>query len=133
MGIPRMRIATDVLAEIKALDPDTRITLHYIRSIINQGKVPVRKAGTKKLVDLDKVLEYLARGDEDEKTPTGEIRRVELRKRLMSAPAPNARNAAYTASAAARVCWTTSGGGARSGSHTGWWRTLGVRGCRQDS
>ena len=74
MGIPRMRIATDVLAEIKALDPDTRITLHYIRSIINQGKVP----GTKKLVDLDKVLEYLARGDEDEKTPTGEIRRVEL-------------------------------------------------------
>ena len=65
------------LAEIKALDPDTRITLHYIRSIINQGKVPVRKAGTK-LVDLDKVLEYLARGDEDEKTPTGEIRRVEL-------------------------------------------------------
>ena len=45
MGIPRMRIATDVLAEIKALDPDTRITLHYIRSIINQGKVPVRKAG----------------------------------------------------------------------------------------
>lgn len=80
MGIPRMRIATDVLAEIKALDPDTRITLHYIRGIINQGKVPVRKAGTKKLVDLDKVLEYLARGDgdEDEKTPTGGIRRVEL-------------------------------------------------------
>ena len=37
MGIPRMRIAADVLAEIKALDPDTRITLHYIRSIINQG------------------------------------------------------------------------------------------------
>lgn len=41
MGIPRMRIATDVLAEIK-------------------------------------VLEYLARGDENGKTPTGEIRRVEL-------------------------------------------------------
>ena len=79
MGIPRMRIATDVLAEIKALDPDgIMLSLHYIRSIINQGKVPVRKAGTKKLVDLDKVLEYLARGDEDEKTPTGEIRRVEL-------------------------------------------------------
>ena len=77
--IPRMRIATDVLAEIKALDPDTRITLlHYIRSIINQGKVPVRKAGTKKLVDVDKVLEYLACGDDDEKAPTGEIRRVGL-------------------------------------------------------
>ena len=75
MGIPRMRIATDVLAEIKALDPDTRITLHYIRSIINQGKVPVRKAGTKK---LDKVLEYLAHGDENEESQTGEIRRVEL-------------------------------------------------------
>ena len=58
MGIPRMRIATDVLAEIKALDPDTRITLHYIRGIINQGKVPVRKAGTKKLVDLDKSGEW---------------------------------------------------------------------------
>lgn len=60
----------------RTLDPDTRITLHYIRSIINQGKVPVRKAGTKKLVDLDKVLEYLARGDEDEEVETGEIRRV---------------------------------------------------------
>ena len=78
MGIPRMRIATDVLAEIKALDPDTRITLHYIRSIINQGKVPVRKAGTKKLVDVDKVLEYLAHWDENEESQTGEIRRVEL-------------------------------------------------------
>lgn len=78
MGIPRMRIAADVLAEIKALDPDTRITLHYIRSIINQGKVPVRKAGTKKLVDVDKVLEYLAHGDENEESQTGEIRRVEL-------------------------------------------------------
>nr|DAJ03644.1 MAG TPA: hypothetical protein [Caudoviricetes sp.] len=51
----------------------------------------------------------------------------------MSAPAPNAKNAAYTSSAAARVCWTTSGGGARSGLHPGWWRTLGVGGCRQDN
>lgn len=78
MGIPRMRIATDVLAEIKALDPDTRITLHYIRSIINQGKVPVHKVGAKKLVDVDKVLEYLEHGSANDETPTGEIRRVEV-------------------------------------------------------
>ena len=76
--MPRMRTAGKVLDLIKEQDPGTEVTLHYIRSIINQGKVPVRKAGTKKLVDVDKVLEYLAHGDEGEEKQTGEIRRVEL-------------------------------------------------------
>lgn len=79
MAIPRMRMATGVLAEIKEQDPDTQITLHYIRGIIKSEKVPVVKVGCKKLVDVDKVLEYLERGDNAEQvTDAGGIRPVQL-------------------------------------------------------
>ena len=80
MAIPRMRMASGVLAEIKAMDPGTQVTLHYIRGIIKAEKVPVIKSGCKKLVDLDKVLEYLSNGDTspEEQKEIGQIRRVEL-------------------------------------------------------
>lgn len=77
--MPRMRIAQGVLDIIKADDPDTAVTLRYIRHLISTGKVPVTNVGTKKLVDADKVIEYIAAGEYTavELTP-GEIRKVKL-------------------------------------------------------
>lgn len=63
MGLPKMRTAAGVLAEIKAIDPNTEVTLTMVRRIIKSGKVPVVNAGTKKLVNVDAVVEYLEAGD----------------------------------------------------------------------
>lgn len=48
--------------ELKAADPNTAITLSYIRRTINSGRVPVVHVGKKKLVNLDLMLEVLGSG-----------------------------------------------------------------------
>ena len=40
-GIPRMRTAAKIVAEIKALDPDTEVTEFHIRKLAKDGTVPV--------------------------------------------------------------------------------------------
>lgn len=80
--MPRMRTASGVLATIKEQDPGTEITLYFIRGIINSGAVPVVHAGTKKLVDVDRVIKYIASGGEcsgaSKPVKTGQIRRVDV-------------------------------------------------------
>ena len=48
MAIPRMRTAEKVLEEIKREDPETEVTLHYIRRLIKTGAVPVVGGGRPK-------------------------------------------------------------------------------------
>lgn len=76
----RMRTAAGVLAIIKGQDPDTEVTLHYIRQLIATGKIPVTPVGRKKLVDADAVMEYIAAGqilpDVETAEVTGQIRPV---------------------------------------------------------
>lgn len=75
----RMRTAQGVMDTIKAEDPDTAITMRYIRRLINSGKIPVVNVGTKKLIDVDAVLEYFATGDpvqQQQPAAVGGIRRV---------------------------------------------------------
>lgn len=62
MSIPRMRTAAKVLEEIRAYDPNSEISLNYIRRIIRIGAVPVVECGRKKLVNVDDVLSLLASG-----------------------------------------------------------------------
>ena len=62
MAIPRMRTAERVLEEIKAADPNTDVTLHYIRALIRAEAVPVVCCGRKKLVNVDSIMELLACG-----------------------------------------------------------------------
>lgn len=62
MAVPRMRTAERVLEEIKAADPSTEVTLYYIRALIRAKAVPVVSCGRKKLVNVDSVMELLARG-----------------------------------------------------------------------
>ena len=78
MTMPRMRTAEKVLAEIKQVDPDTEVTLHYIRALIRAEAVPVVRCGRKKLVNVDAVMELLANGYElpTEPQAVGVIRRV---------------------------------------------------------
>lgn len=64
--IPRMRTAKGVLEVIKAQDPNTEVTLYYIRNIINSGQVPVTEVGVKKLVNVDQVIDYIASGKQIE-------------------------------------------------------------------
>lgn len=60
MTTPRMRTAEGLLEIIKAEDPDTAITLRAIRRMIASGEIPSTAVGSKKLVNADLFLEYLA-------------------------------------------------------------------------
>ena len=63
MATPRMRTAPGALEIIKATDPDTAVTLRYIRRLIATEAVPHVDAGRKKLVNVDQLLKFLG-GDE---------------------------------------------------------------------
>ena len=76
MLLPKMRTATGVLAEIRAADPNTDVSLHMIRRIINSGKVPVVNAGNRKLVNVDAVLAYLEAGEDMQTYGAGKIRQL---------------------------------------------------------
>ena len=56
---PRMRTAEGALAIIKEQDPDTAVTLRYIRRLITDGTIPHIPVGRKKLVNVDGLLAYL--------------------------------------------------------------------------
>lgn len=58
----RMRTAARVLDLIREQDPDTEVTLHYLRGLIRSGKIPCTPVGRKKLVDADAVIAYIAAG-----------------------------------------------------------------------
>lgn len=78
----RMRTAAKAHELILQEDPDTEITLSYIRRLIATEAVPVIHVGRKKLVDVDQLLAYLAAGNKPSTTePTpgyGHLRRVEI-------------------------------------------------------
>lgn len=62
----RMRTASGALELIKEADPGTAVTLYYIRQLINTGEIPHIPVGRKKLVNVDQLLEYLARPERGE-------------------------------------------------------------------
>lgn len=59
MTTPRMRTAEGALAIIKEDDPDSAVTLRFIRRLIVTGAVPCVPVGRKKLVDVDRLMDYL--------------------------------------------------------------------------
>lgn len=72
--MPRMRTAGSLLELIKAQDPETEVTLHYLRQLIKSGAIPTVAVGRKKLVDADAVLAHLSTGDA--LTPPAEVAQV---------------------------------------------------------
>ncbi len=78
--IPRMRTAPKIVAEIKALDPDTEITEYYVRQLVKEGTVPVVWAGNKALINLNDVLNLLRTGTAQPQAAAatvGGIRRID--------------------------------------------------------
>lgn len=59
MTTPRMRTAIGALEIIREMDPDTAVTLRYIRHLIATGEVHHVPVGRKKLVDVDQLLKFL--------------------------------------------------------------------------
>lgn len=81
-AIPRMRTAPKIVAEIKALDPSSEVTEHYVRKLVKDGTVTVVWAGNKALINLDDVLDILRVGTKRAKpTPCteGGIRRIDVK------------------------------------------------------
>lgn len=80
--IPRMRTAAKIVAELKAMDPNSEVSEHYIRQLVKKGIVPVTWAGSKALINLDDVLALLRGGtirDREERVSVGGIRRVDAK------------------------------------------------------
>ena len=81
--IPRMRTAAKIVAELKALDPDTEVTEFHLRKLAKDGTVPVVWAGRKALINLDDVLELMrqgtARPTEEAPPAVGGIRRISVK------------------------------------------------------
>ncbi len=70
--IPRMWTAAKIVAEIRALDPDTEVTEFHIRQMAKDGTVPVVWAGRKALINLDDVLDLMRQGTSSVRgTPSG--------------------------------------------------------------
>lgn len=70
-----MRFPAQVLEELRKDDPNTPVTLNYIRSLAASGRVPVVKVGRRRLINYDAMLEYLANPTE-EQPQHGVIRRI---------------------------------------------------------
>ena len=59
MALAKMRTAQQVYDQIHKEDPESSISLWYIRSLVRQGKIPAVKAGCKYLINYDKFMDYL--------------------------------------------------------------------------
>lgn len=81
--MPRMRTAAKAHELILEQDPQSEVTLYYIRQLIATGAIPVVHVGRKKLIDVDQLLTYLAAGTVRPSTTDrvpgyGTLRRIEV-------------------------------------------------------
>lgn len=63
-AIPRMRTAPKIVAELKAMDPESEVTEYFIRQLVKNGLLKVTWAGNKALINLNDVLELLRAGND---------------------------------------------------------------------
>lgn len=57
--IPKLRTIDQCLEEIKKYDSDSAVTGYLIRLLCKNKSIKVLKSGTKYLIDLDNLFEYL--------------------------------------------------------------------------
>ena len=60
MTLTRMRTIPKACEEIKALDPNTDFTLRALRRMVKNGEIPTVQIASKKLINLDLLLEALS-------------------------------------------------------------------------
>lgn len=76
----RMRLISEAFRQLKEDDPSTAITFCSLRRIVVTGAIPSLMVGRKRLIDYDKLLDYL-NGLEALEAPsedTGTIRQVKV-------------------------------------------------------
>ena len=56
---PIMRTAAEAYAELKRTDPNTCLTLRALQGIIKKGEIPVLKIGSKNLIDMNNLYDYI--------------------------------------------------------------------------
>lgn len=54
-----VRTIKGALEELKAIDPNTSITLYAIRKMVKQNKIPYIKTGNKILINMDNLIHYI--------------------------------------------------------------------------
>ena len=75
--LPRLRTIPKIVEEIKKLDPESEITVRFVREGIANGKIPVMRLGNKMLARLDDVIAYFDNESSYEIIkPTNSIRRL---------------------------------------------------------
>ncbi len=73
----RMRYPQQALELIREEDPNTSLTLNFIRELAYSGKIPCIKIGRRHLINVDALIEYLESPDKHKETSqTGVIRRI---------------------------------------------------------
>ena len=57
--LPRMRTLDECAVMLRELDPDTAVSKHYVRRLAITGEIPTVMCGRKRLINFDKLIEYL--------------------------------------------------------------------------
>lgn len=73
----RFRYCRDVVAEVRRIDPDSKLTERALREWIASGILPALGSGNRRLIDLDVVLNILK---EPNPLPPTEDRYPKIRK-----------------------------------------------------
>lgn len=68
----RMRYPEQALKLLKQEDPETQVTLNFIRSLLTRDAIPYVKIGRRHLLNYDALVEYLPRATPKKKPPHSE-------------------------------------------------------------
>lgn len=59
--MPKLRLLSEAYNEIKKEDPDTALTMNALRCLAKSKEIPTVKIGRKRLIDYEKLIEYLTK------------------------------------------------------------------------
>lgn len=81
MSVIRMRFPQQALEELRRIDPQTPVSLSFIRRLVKTGAVPSVPvgAGKRRLVNLDALIEYLSNPPAEQSQQVRGIRPVSER------------------------------------------------------
>ena len=63
--IKKMRTIGQAYNDLKVIDPGTAITKNYIRDLVLGGYLPFLQVTSKRLIDLDDLMEYIGANMKD--------------------------------------------------------------------
>lgn len=72
----RMRFPAQALEELKQEDPNTPVTLNFIRSLARKGLIPCVQIGRRRLINYDALIAFLEDPTRAETEAAPGIRRI---------------------------------------------------------